>query len=640
MDANDNNEHVHILEQYCTSDDISLDGLREKLNQISQPTALACSHFLHELCLNENVTLDMVQLVLDKILYAAHYVSNRYHGMSYDDEDVDRYEEEQNIVADTSTSSANLHSNRSYPVHLAALNVHCPNSVVELLAKNNPSALGHLSNLNAELFDNYDDNYIEGTPLHYYLSRTLNLQLNTVKILVELCPESLKLSGPEDLYPIDAIIDNPEVGSYYDIVQYLVDTDPTILQCKDYFEQTPLHSICRSKNVTVTVDLVQVLVDGYQDATKESDLQGSLPIHHLCMNEVMENGVKLDVLRILIDAYPESLHTRSRLQDLPIHIACRYQGPTFCKMLVDSYPDSLRVEDSIGCLPFHHACETRSLETVQYLYETDRECINKSTRSGFYPIHAAIGSRNDDQYEITKFLLKVDPDCAAIALPTGSGYAGYLPLHLAVVRFASLEAAKLLFDAYPPAIYVKEASSRGGVTPVNLINVRNTTVDFLQRQEDDISRFYNPDLSFPLHLAVKNNVTLGVFKYLVRTLPITRRTEHGFDNEGKTALHLACEYGNFGIVKYLTQHGSCPFDSDADGNYPLHLACRERHCDVVNYLLEVNPVSVSTQNGDKKLPIELLIGSDCDEDSLEYTEAIWRLLVASPPTFDTKGLDL
>jgi len=634
MDANDNNDHVHILEEYCASDDISLDGLRDRLNQISQPTALACSHFLHELCLNESVTHDMVQLVLDKILHAAHYVSNRYHGMSYDDEDVDRYEEDQNIVADTSTSSANLHSNRSYPVHLAASNVHCPNSVVELLAKNNPSALGHLSNLNAELFlfDNYDDNYIEGTPLHYYLSRTLNLQLNTVKILVELCPESLKLSGPEDLYPIDAIIDNPEVGSYCDIVQYLVDTDPTILQCKDYFEQTPLHSICRSKNVTVTVDLVQVLVDGYQDATKESDLQGSLPIHHLCMNEVMENGVKLDVLRILIDAYPESLHTRSRLQDLPIHIACRYQGPTFCKMLVDSYPDSLRVEDSIGCLPFHHACETRSLETVQYLYETDRECINKSTRSGFYPIHAAIGSQNDDQYEITKFLLKVDPDCAAIALPTGSGYAGYLPMHLAVVRFALLEAVKLLFDAYPAAIYAKEASSRGGVTPVNLINVRNTTVDFLQRQENDISRFRKNDTAFPLHQAVQNNVTLGVFKFLVERYPWRVQLER--DNEGKTTLHLACKYGNIGIMQYLIQDSNDAISvSDADGNYPLHLACREGYCEVVNYLLEVKPVSVSTQNGDKKLPIELLIESDCDQDSLVYTEAIWRLLVASPPTF-------
>ena len=618
MDANDNNEHVHILEEYCASDDISLDGLKDKLNQIIQPTALACSHFLHELCLNQNVTLDMVQLVLENNPYAAHCESNRYNE-EYMNEDVDVYEEDQN--GDT-----------SYPVHLAALNIHCPNTVVELLAKSYPSALSHLCYLDAELFDDYD-NYIAGTPIHYYFARTSNLQLDTVKTLVELCPDALMLTGAEESYfPIHSIIDNPTIGSHHDIIQYLVSVDPTILQCENEFEQLPLHLICYSRHVTV--ELVQVVLDGYADATKEPDYHSSLPIHNLCGNVEMKEKEKLDILRILIDIYPESLHTsRNISQVLPIHIACRYQGPDFCKLLVDSYPDSLRLEESTGFLPFHLACDKGSIETVKYLYEAYQECINKSTRSGLYPIHVAISNRSDDQYEITKFLLQCDPDCAATKLPTGSGYAGYLPLHLAVVRFASLEAVKLLFDAYPPAIYVKEASSRGGVTPVNLINVRNTTVDFLQRQEDHISRFSKNDIAFPLHMAVKNNVTLGVFKYLVQRLPISRRTEHRQDNEGKTALHLACEYGTFGIIKYLAQHGGCLFDSDADGNYPLHLACREGHCDVINYLLEVNPVSVSTQNGDKKLPIELLIESDCDQDSLEYTEATWRLLVASPPTF-------
>ena len=70
MDSNDT-EHVRILEEYCASEDISLDGLREKLQQITQPTALAVSHFLHELCLNENITLDIVQLVLENNPYAA-----------------------------------------------------------------------------------------------------------------------------------------------------------------------------------------------------------------------------------------------------------------------------------------------------------------------------------------------------------------------------------------------------------------------------------------------------------------------------------------------------------------------------------------------------------------------------------------
>lgn len=108
-------------------------------------------------------------------------------------------------------------SDRTFPIHLAASNVHCPNSVVELLAKNNPSSLGHLSKL-AVGHNKEDAVSLESTPLHCYLSRTSNLQLDTVKILVDLS-ESLKLSGMEELYyPIDAIIDNPKVGSHHDIL--------------------------------------------------------------------------------------------------------------------------------------------------------------------------------------------------------------------------------------------------------------------------------------------------------------------------------------------------------------------------------------------------------------------------------------
>jgi len=335
---------------------------------------------------------------------------------------------------------------------------------VELLAKNNPSALGHISNLNAELFDNYDGHFsFDSTPLHCYLSRTSNLQLDTVKILVELCPESLKLSRTEDLYfPIHTIMENPEVGSYCEVVQYLVNTDPTILQDKGGLDQLPLHThtaCCRS---TTTASLVHILVDGYQDATREADCDGHLPIHLLCENEVMGKGVKLDILRMLIDKYPESLHARTRCQNLPIHIAPCYQDFDFCKILVDNYPGGLAIENGYGCLPFHLACDKGSLEIVKYLYDAYQECINKSsTRSGFCPIHTALMTQRKDQYEIIKFLLQCDPNCAAIALPNVVGDHILLPLYLACQRGAHLETVQLLFDAYPAVIYAEEGSGVG-----------------------------------------------------------------------------------------------------------------------------------------------------------------------------------
>ena len=50
-------------------------------------------------------------------------------------------------------------------------------------------------------------------------------------------------------------------------------------------------------------------------------------------------------------------------------------------------------------------------------------------------------------------------------------------------------------------------------------------------------------------------------------------------------------------------------------------------------LLERNVPSISERNADDKLPIHLLCGSDkVDRNSLEYVDAIWRLLLAHPQT--------
>ena len=169
MDGNNNNKKlVRTLEQYCTSDDISLVGLRDRLNQITKPTALVGSHFLHELCLNKNVTLDTVQLVLDNNPYAAYCASNDYHDFVYTD--VDRYKEEKKEAGDRSSSSDSAIRSRrlSFPIHLAALNIQCPDAVIELLAKNYPLALRHLSNIDAEVCDDYDTRQIRPNKIPDY----------------------------------------------------------------------------------------------------------------------------------------------------------------------------------------------------------------------------------------------------------------------------------------------------------------------------------------------------------------------------------------------------------------------------------------------------------------------------------------
>lgn len=77
---------------------------------------------------------------------------------------------------------------------------------------------------------------------------------------------------------------------------------------------------------------------------------------------------------------------------------------------------------------------------------------------------------------------------------------------------------------------------------------------------------------------------------------------------------------------------------DEDHNSPIHHACKEGRIDIVKFLLDKQPVSGLEQSSDGKFPIEMLLeASECiDRDSVDYTEAVWRLLLANPEAIRAK----
>lgn len=90
------------------------------------------------------------------------------------------------------------------------------------------------------------------------------------------------------------------------------------------------------------------------------------------------------------------------------------------------------------------------------------------------------------------------------------------------------------------------------------------------------------------------------------------------------------------VVDYLLDADSNTFDSvDREGNTALHYACRGAKYDTITLLLEkYDNAFVSAKNGQKKLPIDLLFGSDAvsDGESVEHVETIFRLIKAYPDT--------
>ena len=146
------------LNDLCSSDDLSLTALCEKVSQLSTSDVsqeVYNDHpFLHTLCsMNKYVTLEMVRYILDS-----------FPGM---------------VTWEMVASDNNNISATSYALHCACYNEYCPDSVIDLLLKDYPPALEHLSKLNNGVLGWN----VKGLPLHYYLARTSNIDIKIVNYI-------------------------------------------------------------------------------------------------------------------------------------------------------------------------------------------------------------------------------------------------------------------------------------------------------------------------------------------------------------------------------------------------------------------------------------------------------------------------
>jgi ankyrin repeat protein len=151
-----------------------------------------------------------------------------------------------------------------------------------------------------------------------------------------------------------------------------------------------------------------------------------------------------------------------------------------------------------------------------------------------------------------------------------------------------------------------------------------------------------PDVNgqLPLHRVLRDNVTLGSIKLLLKRNPSVILTP---DNSGALPLHVAIQHHDSPkVVDYLIGLDPNTLTAvDREGNTALHLACRGAKYDTIALLLEkYDAVSVSQGNVLNKLPIHLLLESDATasrEDDIKYMESVFQLLRAYPETVMVSG---
>eukprot|EP00956_Cyclotella_meneghiniana_P010729 scaffold15044_cov37-Cyclotella_meneghiniana.AAC.1 len=283
----------------------------------------------------------------------------------------------------------------------------------------------------------------------------------------------------------------------------------------------------------------------------------------------------------------------------------------------------------------HHACAKVNVETAKYLFSMYPGSINIPNDDGWYPLHvlaANFSASNDQSLQLLAFLLNYDEGAVSTVDNRGE-----LPLHIAC-RKRELAFVKLLFDAYPDAIF---ARNRYRSTPVDnairyrdgdgadVINFLQMQLDFRRQSQNDQETDINGQV--PIHRVLQmpsENVSLGTIKLMVGA---HRASVTVADIQGCIPLHYACRFGELNIVKYLVEQDINSLTNvDSMGNLPLHHACLGGRPDIVSYILMTTDYGVTVQNNDGKLPIELLLFDAVCARDLQHMDAVDSLLRANP----------
>ena len=426
----------------------------------------------------------------------------------------------------------------------------------------------------------------------------------------------------------------------------------------------PLHYLCL--NNYATRGMVQLVIDACPESIDREDNDHRwTPLHYLSANDKIEDTAAVDILGSFLERCPEAAQRAETDGALPIHVACGTGSKSFefCRMLIEAYPGSERIATSSGFLPIHVACRRGNVETAAYLLRLYPESMNVAAgNGGYYPIHLAIEGltvRDNPKtaIEIVKFLLHCDPDTVL------QKYEGNLPLYwvckifdmfesrLARIRGgatqlarvqkvnAAVKIAQVLYDARPEAIFEDGDIARDLPTfPEEMKTFINTQLTYARQARGYTVRQTkkrDENGQLPLHRALRDNITLGSIKLLVKRNPSVILTP---DNSGALPLHLAIQhYDSHKVADYLIGlYPNTLIAVDREGNTALHVACRGAKYDTIALLLEkYGAVSVSQSNALNKLPIHLLLESDAvsnREDDIKYLESVFQLLRANPET--------
>ena len=371
-----------------------------------------------------------------------------------------------------------------------------------------------------------------------------------------------------------------------DIVKYLIIDERCDPNIQTFSGNTPLHIAVKDRQDDTIVQLL---------SHKECDLniqnrEGDAPLHI-----AVRQGKTTAISQLLVNQLSNP-NVQNREGDTPLHIACYKKALHVVRLLLErkcstdipnkkgETAQNIPLNEDGDCL-LHIACQWGDVNIVKYLIIDERCNSNvQSSASRNTPAHVAIKYGQDDTI---LQLLSCDPNA--------QNKEGDTPLHFAVRQNKTFAILWLL--SYRQCNL--NVQNRGGDTPLNIA-------------------CYNKSLDIIKHLLERKCSTNIPNKKgeTAQNIPLSE--------DGDCLIHIACQWGDVDIVKYLITDERCNPNLQASfsKNAPLHIAVKCGQDDTIVQLLSHKECDLNIQNREGDAPLHIAVRQG-------KTTAISQLLIHS-----------
>ena len=334
------------------------------------------------------------------------------------------------------------------------------------------------------------------------------------------------------------------------IVQFLLVEKKWDADSVNEFDETPLHIACRRGHYQITI----LLLDAKCNVNAKSSNTEETPLHIACCLQ------DTTIAYSLLEHSELSTHNDTDMfGDTPLFNACRIGNKDLIKLMIEKGCDPMFVNDLTGEIPSYIACRKKRLDILSVLLEKSQKCTSH------YNYHLGESllcvAMNNNALDIIEFLVS-----QRICNTSQPLYKPNLFTNTVDCNNPILSDTR---DCQDTALHL--ACKEENLEVVQIL------VKFSNVADKNIVK------NTPIHIAAVTNNVL-ILQCLLKNINESHELDSLTNENGNTALHLACLHGSLATVEVLTNY--CQIIScNKQLNTPIHLACDCGHTEVVSYLL-------------------------------------------------------